>query len=86
MYIHLNDILITGSMEEEHIQNLDAVLTRLETTGIQLKRNKCAFLLPAVKYLGHKISAQELQPTDEKIRTINNVPAPTNISNHFGTD
>ena len=47
---------------------------------MRLKRNKCAFLLPAVEYLGHKISAQELQPTDEKIRAINNAPAPTNIS------
>ena len=35
-------------------------------------------LLPAVE--GHKISAQRLQPTDEKIKTINNAPAPTNIS------
>jgi len=69
-----------GATEEEHIQNLDAALTRLKNAGIRLKHNKCAFLLPAVEYLGHKISAQGLQSTDEKIRVINNAPAPTNIT------
>ena len=78
--VYLDDILITGTTEEEHIQNLDAVLTRLETAGMRLKCNKCAFLLTAVEYLGHRISVQGLQPTDEKIRTINNAPAPNNIS------
>ena len=59
---------------------LDTVLTRLENAGMRLRRNKCTFLLPTVEYLGHKISAQGLQPTDEKIRAINNAPALTNIS------
>ena len=59
---------------------LETVLTRLENAGMRLRRNKCAFLLPTVEYLGHKISAQGLQPTDEKIRAINNAPALTNIS------
>lgn len=78
--VYLDDILITGPTEEAHLQNLDTVLTRLESAGMRLKRNKCAFLLPTVEYLGHKISAQGLQPTDEKIRAINNAPAPTDIS------
>ena len=38
------------------------------------------FLLPTVEFLGHKISAQGLQPTNEKIRAINNAPAPINVS------
>ena len=77
--VYLDDILVTGTTEEEHLHNLDQVLSKLENVGIRLKRNKCAFMLPAVEYLGHRISAQGLQPTQKKIQAIHNAPAPTNV-------
>ena len=49
--VYLDDILVTGTIEQEHLQNLNAVLSRLETAGLRLKYDKCAFLLPAVEYL-----------------------------------
>ena len=55
--IYLDDILITGTSEADHLSTLDKVLTRLEAAGLHLKKSKCAFLLPSVEYLGHKISA-----------------------------
>ena len=78
--VYLDDILITGATEKEHLQNLDKVLTRLERAGIRLKLDKCVFLLPAVEYLGHKISGQSLQPTDEKIQAIKSAPAPQYVT------
>ena len=78
--VYLDDILVTGKSEAEHHQNLDEVLTRLEQAGLRLKRSKCFFMLSSVEYLGHKISAQGLQPTDEKIRAIKEAPAPKDVS------
>ena len=69
--------MITGATEKEHLQNPDKVLTRLDSAGIHLKRDKCVFLLPAVEYLGHKISGQGLQPTDEAIKS---APAPQDVT------
>ena len=80
MSVYLDDILVTGATEQEHLENLDTVLSRLETAGMRLKRNKCAFLLSAVEYLGHKISAKGLQPTDDKIQAIRRAPAPADVS------
>ena len=77
--VYLDDILVTGTTEEEHLHNLDQVLSKLENAGICLKRNKCAFMLPTLEYLGHRISAQGLQPTQKKIQAIHNAPAPTNV-------
>ena len=45
-----------------------------------LKKDKCAVLLPQVKYLGHQISQKGLHPTKEKVRAIVEAPAPQNIT------
>ena len=34
---------------------------------------------PSVEYLGHRISSDGLHPTPDKIRTISEAPAPTNV-------
>ena len=64
--IYLDDILVTGTSEADHLDTLDQVLTRLEDAGLRLKQSKCAFLLLSVDYLGHRISEKGLQPTEEK--------------------
>ena len=56
--VYIDDILITGANDEEHIHNLEAVLSCLEKAGLRLKLKKCQFMLPAVEYLGHQITAQ----------------------------
>ena len=68
--IYLDDILVTGTSEAEHLDTLDQVLNRLETAGLRLKQRKCAFMLESIIYLGHKISQKGLQPTEEKVRGI----------------
>ena len=37
-------------------------------------------MLPSVEYLGFRISAAGLQPTNEKVRAIQNTPAPEEVS------
>ena len=78
--IYLDDILITGATEAEHLHNLQEVLNRLEQAGMCLKKDKCALLLPQVEYLGHQISQKGLHPTKEKVRAIVKAPAPQNIT------
>ena len=68
------------SSERDHLDNLAAVLEKLEATGVRLKRPKCHFMLPSVEYLGHKISDEGIQPTEAKIRAIVTAPAPNNVS------
>ena len=67
--VYLDDILITGA-NDEHLQTLETVLLLLEKAGIRLKHNNSSFMLTAIEYLGHKISAQGLQPTSEKVQAI----------------
>ena len=78
--VYLDDILVTGRTEQEHLETLDKVLTCLQQAGMRLKRSKCAFMLPAVEYLGHRISSEGLHPTQEKIRAILEAPAPQDVT------
>ena len=78
--VYLNDILITGSTEEEHFQHLDEVLTRLSKAGLTLKKSKCAYLLKSVEYLGHTISKDRLHTSDSKVRAVLEAPAPRDVS------
>ena len=77
--MYLDDILISGKSESEHLATLE-VLQRFAGTGLHLKREKCTFLVPSVTYLGYRIDLQGLHPVPEKVRAIQNAPEPHNQS------
>ena len=54
------------------------MLTRLEQAGLRLNHAKSAFMLPSIQYLGHVISANGIQPSQEKVKALQEAPAPTN--------
>ena len=79
--VYLDDILITGSTEEEHLQHLDEVLTRLSKASLTaLKKSKRAYLLKSVKYLGRTISKEGLHTSDLKVQAVLEAPAPRDVS------
>jgi hypothetical protein len=80
VFVYIDDILITGKTEEEHMQHLKTVLEKLEKAGMRLKQEKCYFMRPSVEYLGHVLSEQGIQPSKKNIEAITAAPTPTNVS------
>ncbi len=78
--VFLDDILISVSSKDEHMQRLNAVLTRLEEYGLTVKQSKCKFLQTQVTYLGHVISERGISPSQDKLQGIRDAPTPRNVT------
>ena len=76
---YLDDILVTGRDEQEHLTNLENTLKRLGEYGLRVRQKKCDFFKPAVEYLGHVIDADGLHTAPSKVTAIAGAPAPENI-------
>ena len=68
--VYLDDILISGSTEKEHIQALNEVLSRLQKAGLRAKKSKCQFMADSVTYVGFWIDTEGLHPLPEKVDAI----------------
>lgn len=55
---YTDDILVTGSDDNSHLENLAEVLKRLEKHGIRMKQAKCRFIQKSVEFLGHQIDSE----------------------------
>ena len=77
--VYIDHVLVTGATEWNHLAILIEVLCRMSITGMQLKHEKCVFMLSQVHYLGHSVLSKGIQPTTDKIRAIRDTPAPTGL-------
>ena len=80
IHCFLDDILVTGNDDAHHLENLKAVLNRLEQFGLRVQKGNCEFIQSSLEYLGHVIDAKGLHKSPDKIRAIPDAPEPTNTS------
>ena len=73
----LDDIIIFSKTEEEHLQYLEQIFTRLHNFGLKMKPEKCSFFKKHIQYLGHLVSERGFEPFPEKLESICHMPAPS---------
>ena len=76
---YLDDILVTGSSDAEHLSNLREVLQRLQQQGGRLSKEKCAFFKGSVEYLGHHIDSKGIHTSPKKVKAVLEAPSPQNV-------
>ena len=52
---YIDDILVAGTSQEEHLKLLKEVLERLKQANVRIKKSKCKFMQAEVTYLGYRI-------------------------------
>ena len=68
--VRSDDILISGTNDKEHLENLKEVLRVIQEKGLRLKFGKCVFMADETIYLGFKINKNGVAPVKEKIENI----------------
>ena len=79
VFWYLDDILLTGDSEAEHLRNLEEVLLMLEKFGLRARLSKCQFFQDSVEYLGHKIDKEGIHTLKEKVEVLTKAKTPQNI-------
>uniref|UniRef100_A0A182NQA0 Reverse transcriptase domain-containing protein n=1 Tax=Anopheles dirus TaxID=7168 RepID=A0A182NQA0_9DIPT len=76
--VYLDDIVVGGVDESTHLENVQAVFGRLQEYGFKIRKEKCSFKRPQIKYLGYILDCDGLRPDPDKIAAITSMPAPSN--------
>ena len=77
--VYLDDILVSGKNEKDHLFNLKCLLQRLSEHGLRCRKEKCEFAKPSVEYLGHVLSQQGISK-GTKVDAVLKMPAPKDVS------
>jgi cleavage and polyadenylation specificity factor subunit 1 len=73
---------VTGKTEQEHLKNLDNVLSRMQRFGLRANLNKCYFFKENVTYCGYEIGSDGLKKSQDKIDAILKVKKLFRLTGH----
>lgn len=78
--VRVDDILVSGKDDPDHLANLETVINRLSKAGLKLRLEKCQFMQPEVTYCGYIVNGDGVQPVAAKVEAIRNAPEPQDVS------
>ncbi|KAK6150824.1 hypothetical protein DH2020_015756 [Rehmannia glutinosa] len=78
--VFIDDILVYSRDKEQHEEHLRIVLGTLRKEKLYAKFKKCEFWIDRVGFLGHVITANEIEVDPKKVEALNEWKTPTNAS------
>jgi hypothetical protein len=76
---YLDDLVLFSATKQEHLIQLERIFQHIRHFKLRMKREKCFFGCPEVRYLGHRISAGGIVPDPDKVQAIAGMPPPSNL-------
>ena len=74
--IYLDNVIVFGRTEEEHLEHLCVVFERFWEFNLKLKPSKCSFFQLEIVYLAHHISQRGILPSQENVCAMQEFPMP----------
>ena len=79
VFTYIDDILVASTSKDNHVKDLDAVLERLSENNLRVNPLKCQIGVEELEFLGHRINAQGISPTEEKVSALTNYTRPEKL-------
>ena len=79
-FVYLDDIIVFSDSYEEHMEDLDLVMSRLQSANLTLKKEKCYLFKTIVNFLGYTLCCKGVRPQMEKVEAIRKMGPPTTKS------
>ena len=76
----LDDMIITGKNDDEHLANLEEVLRRLQAHGLRANKTKCEFFKEKITLCGHDIDSYGLHKSPQKVEVVLKASRPCNVA------
>jgi hypothetical protein len=74
--VYIDDLLIHSQTHEQHLINLDIVMTRLSENNIKINVSMCFFVSTEVSYIGFRLTPQAIKPGKEKLKAVEKAKIP----------
>ncbi len=78
--VFVDDLNVHSESWIEHLQHLDAVLSKLKEVNLKLNPSKCCFAAKTITFLGHVVSKEGIRPDPGKIEAMLHFPTPKNVT------
>ena len=72
-------VYTTGSLKQ-HLDEVEAVLLKLCSVGLEASPSKCKFAYRELRFVGHIVGRGTIKPDPEKLRAVKEFPLPTNLT------
>jgi len=73
---YLDDVIVYATSQWEFLERQQTILSCLNNVGLKVKPSKCSLFKERISFLGHMVSAEGIDPQEEKIRSIQDWPVP----------
>lgn len=80
IFIYFDDILVFSETLEQHLEYLDIIFNRLNRYNLTINNDKSKFCCDSIEFLGFEISAQGIQPSDQRIQYIKDLKQPKTVA------
>lgn len=77
--VYVDNIIVYAKTFKEFILALEQVLRKFQKANLTLKPTKCKIGFTKLTVLGHTVSAQGIEPVQERVKAMQDAKAPTNI-------